>query len=96
MSNKNDKGRRYEAEFKEGAVKLVNEKGRTVTSVAADLGIPENTLHRWLKENRDAQNGDHNRLKELEAENRRLRKELEDSKDTVEILKKAAAIFIKP
>lgn len=74
----------------------MKEKWRTVTSVAADLGITKNTLHRWLKGDIDAQNEDFNRLKELEAENRRLRKELEDSKDTVEILKKAAAIFITP
>ena len=33
---------------------------------------------------------------ELEAENKALKKDLSDAKDTVEVLKKSVAIFIKP
>ena len=36
------------------------------------------------------------RLCKLEAENRRLKKELDDAKDTVNVLKKSIAIFVKP
>jgi transposase len=36
------------------------------------------------------------KLAELEAENKRLKKELDDAKDTVNILKKSVAIFVKP
>ena len=42
--------RRYDREFKEGAVRLILDGGRTVRGVARDLGIHENMLHRWKKE----------------------------------------------
>ena len=34
--------RKYDREFKEGAVRLILDRGRTVRSVAEDLGIHEN------------------------------------------------------
>jgi transposase len=42
--------RRYDREFKEGAVRLIPDGGRTVRGVARDLGIHKNMLHRWRKE----------------------------------------------
>jgi transposase len=42
--------RRYDRDFKEGAVRLVLDGGRSVRSVARDLGIHENMLHRWKAE----------------------------------------------
>lgn len=44
------KEKRYDKDFKLGAVKMVLERVRSITSVAADLGISYNTLHRWVKE----------------------------------------------
>ena len=45
------RGRRlYDQEFKEGAILLVVEGGRSVRNVARDLGIHKNMLHRWKKE----------------------------------------------
>jgi transposase-like protein len=41
---------RYDREFKEGAVRLILEGGRTVRGVAMDLGIHENMLHWWKQE----------------------------------------------
>lgn len=46
MSNN---GRKYNREFKLEAVKLVVEKGRSVPSVALDLGIHEKTLYKWFQ-----------------------------------------------
>ena len=46
-----EKGRRrYDREFKEGAVRLILDGCRTVRGVARDLGIHENMLHRWKQE----------------------------------------------
>lgn len=36
--------RRYDREFKEGAVRLVIENGQTLAGTARDLGITENML----------------------------------------------------
>jgi len=42
--------RRYDREFKEGAVRLILDGGRTVRGVARDLGIHENMLRRWKRD----------------------------------------------
>lgn len=88
-------GNRYDKDFKEGAIKLVLEKGRSAAQVSKDLGINPQTLYRWLKEASDSQDEDLTRIKALEAEIKSLKKDKEDLEDTIEILKKAAAIFAK-
>lgn len=93
MSNNNN---RYDDEFKASAVKMVVEKGRSISGTARDLGISEPALRRWIKSNTVPEDSAAKRLAELEAENKKLKKELEDTKDTVEILKKSVAIFINP
>lgn len=93
MSSNNN---RYDDEFKAGAVKMVIEKGRPISAVAKDLGVSEPALRRWVKASTEPEDATSKRLAELEAENKRLKKELDDTKDTVEILKKSVAIFIKP
>lgn len=75
---------------------MVVEKGRAISAVAKDLGISEPALRRWVKASNEPGDSPDNRLSELEAENRRLKKELEDAKDTVNVLKKSIAIFIRP
>lgn len=92
----NNSSRYYNEEFKAGAVKMVVEKGRSISIVAKDLGISEPALRRWVRASTEPENTTSKKLAELEAENKRLRKELEDAKDTVNILKKSVGIFIKP
>jgi transposase len=93
MSSNNN---RYDDEFKASAIKMVVEKGRPISAVAKDLGVSEPALRRWVKSSTEPENSASKRLAELEAENKRLKKELDDTKDTVEVLKKSVAIFIKP
>ena len=93
MGNKNN---RYDDEFKAGAVKLVTEKGRPISSVARDLGVSEPAVRRWVRASTEPADAPAKRLAELEAENKKLKKELEDAHDTVKVLKKSVAVFIKP
>lgn len=90
--------RRYDRDFKEGAVRLVLDGGRSVRSVARDLGIHENMLHRWkaeyLEDRKHAFPGK-GHMKPHEEELMRLRKKLADVEEEREILKKALAIFSK-
>lgn len=87
---------KYTAEFREAAVGLVLRQGVGVEKAAADLGMPPNTLRVWIVQARKgsgvftpvAEKDLHARLRELEAENRRLRTERD-------ILKKATAFFAK-
>ncbi len=92
--------RKHTKEFKLEAVRQVVEKGRPVRQVADSLGINESMLHQWkrqlLKDKALAFPGNGKQsVDELEAENRRLRKELAEAKQDREILKKAAAYFAK-
>lgn len=88
--------RKYTSEFRESAVALVLKEGRAVKQAAADLGMPSNTLIAWVTQARngqgvftpDAERDLAGRVRELEAENRRLRIERE-------ILKKATAFFAR-
>lgn len=41
------KHRTYDRQFKEEAIRLVTEGGRSVSDVAHGLGIHENLLHTW-------------------------------------------------
>lgn len=91
-----DKAKKYNKEFKEETVKLIIEKGRSVPSLAADLGINKNTLYRWLNEYKtdstQAFPGSGN-LKPHDEEMRQLKRRIADLEEENAILKKAAAIF---
>lgn len=94
-----DKKRKtYNKQFKLDAVRLIVEEGRSVASVARDLGINENSLHHWKKQiqndGKDAFPG-HGKLKGDDEELRRLRRELEEAKEERDILKKALGYFSK-
>ncbi len=103
MSNRKGKAPpRYDEAFKEGAVKLVTEGGRQTPEVARELGISIDTLRSWLKaagvkagaanrENREAR-----RIKELEAQNRELRRQMAEKDEVIDVLKKSVGIFSKP
>lgn len=93
---------RYDEEFKTGAVQMVTEQGRPSREVAAELGICIDTLKGWLKAagvqagQTDRQNRDARRLRELETENRMLRKQLSEKEEIIDVLKKSVGILSKP
>ena len=93
---------RYDAAFKEGAVKLITEQGRLVVDVANELGVSADSLRTWLKAagvntaNANRSNKDAKRIRELEAQNRELRKQVSDKDATIDVLKKSVGILSKP
>ena len=84
----------YAPEFRAEAVRLVRERGRTITAVAAELGMSQESLRQWLRRAELEEKGQ--TLSEPEREElRRLRKEVRILAEEREILKKAAAFFAK-
>jgi len=81
-------------EFRESAVAMVLTDGRTIRQAADNLGIPYHTIVQWVAKARSRtgsfappqQRDAEARIRELEAENRRLRNERD-------ILKRATAFF---
>lgn len=70
-----DKRRRFDPEFRAGAVRIVKETGKPVAQVARDLGISPYTLHNWMQADRTAAGHDGGGLSESEREElARLRK----------------------
>ena len=97
MGEKKGRGS-YTLEFKEDAVRLVTEKGESVSQVALDFGIHENTIYKWMRQYSKDPKGafpGKGRLKPQEEEYRKLKRENEILKEEREILKKALAIFSK-
>jgi transposase len=90
--------RRYDREFKEGAVRLIIEGGQTLAGTAKDLGITENMLGRWKKEyleDREQAFPGKGHMKPEDAEFHQLRRRVAELEEEREILKKALAIFSK-
>ncbi len=90
--------RKFTKEFKIEAVGLSRRPGTSVAQAAADLGVAENTLHRWRREfteqGDDAFRGN-GHLRSDQAELARLRRENAELRMEREILKKAATYFAK-
>lgn len=43
------KRKRYEEDYKRNAVRILNESGLPVTTIASQLGIEQSNLHKWSK-----------------------------------------------
>jgi transposase len=85
---------KYNDELRERGVRLVFESGRPIAHVARDLGVHRETLRLWVRQ-AEADQGlrqdrlttqERERLKDLEKENRELRR-------ANEILKAASSFF---
>jgi transposase len=83
-------------EFRESAVAMVRETGKSIAEVARDLGINDGTLGNWVgadRRRRGEQRPD--QVSETErVELVRLRRENATLRMEKEILKKAAAFFV--
>jgi transposase len=87
--------REFTKEFKRDAVELVRTTGRPIAQIARELGIYDSTLGNWVRQdaiNRGEAEGltteEHERLRQLEADNAKLRMERD-------LLKRTVAFWVK-
>lgn len=95
MGNKN---KHYDAEFKQDAVNYYYSSGKSMEQVAEDLKVSKSTISKWIRNAKEndgvvEHRGSGNYSSDAEKEIARLKKELRDSKDALEILKKAIGIL---
>ena len=88
--------RQFSDEFKDGAVRLVLDEGKTVGAVARELDLTASALSLWVRQERaERTQGKSGLMKEEREELARLRKEVRILAEERDILKKAAAFFAK-
>ncbi|MFE5655583.1 transposase [Streptomyces sp. NPDC056517] len=97
------KRRSYDAEFREGAVRIVLETGKPAAEVARDLGVNEGTLQTWVSRARGAaetgtgplEESEREELARLRSENQRLRKETVELGMERDVLKRCMVLWVK-
>ena len=88
--------RRFDAQFKLDALRLMEQSDRTISDIAKDLGVRAEILYRWKRElEKDPQQAfpGKGRLKPDQERLRQLEQELARVKQERDILKKALAYF---
>lgn len=87
--------RKFDEDFKAGAVRLVEETGKPIARVARDRGVNEGTLGNWCAKARKQREGGDGRLSESErGELARLRKETIELRMQRDVLKRSVALWV--
>ena len=87
--------RKFDDDFKQGAVRIVEETGKPIAQVARELGVHEGTLGNWVTKSRRARDGGDAPLSESErAELMRLRKENTELRMQRDVLKRSVALWV--
>ena len=87
--------RKFDEDFKQGAVQLVIQTGKPIAQVARELGINEGTLGNWCAKARGAAGEGNGELSESErAELARLRKEIVELRMQRDVLKRSVALWV--
>jgi len=88
--------RKFGKDFREGAVRLVRERGKPIAQVARDLGINPGTLGNWVDaDRRRGGKGDGALGEDERAELVRLRKENAELAMERDVLKRSVALWVK-
>lgn len=93
-----EKRQKFDAEFREGAVRIVAETGKTLAEVARDLGINETTLATWVSRARQAGtagSGESEELARLRRENLQLKRDNKELAMERDVLKRCMVLWVK-
>lgn len=90
--------RRFDQEFRDGAVQIVRETGKPIAQVARELGIHEGTLGNWWAKDRERR-GETGGGGALDADERaelaRLRAEAAELRMERDVLKRSVVLWVK-
>jgi transposase len=86
--------RKFDEDFKVGAVRIVRETGKPIARVARELGINEGTLGNWCARERARGGGDGALTESERAELERLRRENAELAMQRDVLKRSVALWV--
>ena len=88
--------RKFDEDFKAGAVRIVRETGKPIALVARELGINEGTLGNWCARERRERGAGYGAFTESErAELERLRRENAELAMQRDVLKRSVALWVR-
>ena len=88
--------RRFDPEFRAGAVRIVQETKKPIAAVARDLGINEGTLANWVNKDIERRLPSNGGVSESEREELlRLRRENAELAMERDVLKRSVVLWVK-
>ena len=87
--------RRFDQEFREGAVRIVRDTGKPIAQVARDLGVNAGTLGNWVAKDRAEREGTQGLSTGDIAELKRLRAEVAELRMECDVLKRSVVLWVK-
>ena len=88
------KYRKFDEDFKQGAVQLVVETGKPIAQVARDLGINEGPLGNWCARERRVRTKDRSLDPGERAQLERLRRDVIELRTQRDVLKRSVALWV--
>jgi transposase len=87
--------RKYNQQFRDGAVRIVEETGEPIAQVARGLRVSKGTLRTWVQQARTAREGRGEMSEAQHVELERLRVEVAELRTERDVLKRSVALWAK-
>ena len=90
-----ERRRKFDQEFREGAVRIVRETGKPIAQIARDLDVNAGALGNWCAKDRALREGTDGLTADDAAELKRLRGENAELRMERDVLKRSVVLWVK-